>query len=188
MTIVGFNTTSNPPYWIVRNQWSQDWGMGGYAYIQMDPDNSPGQCSMYLYSMFYPLDARLVVDANGNGVDDVLEQVSTNQHEVGTGGGDGTQQNNDATPPSVPTKCTGYGYNNFKIRGKAVIQKLRVKDYDACATATATVTATKGGIFNFSKKTKMCTVLNGSWEGISGNLVADKTMMTGFPSCLPVQS
>ena len=32
--LVGFNTIANPPYWIVRNQWSIDWGMDGYIYLE----------------------------------------------------------------------------------------------------------------------------------------------------------
>eukprot|EP00906_Rhabdomonas_costata_P005046 RCo007572 len=36
--LVGYNFASSPHYWIVRNSWGANWGMGGYAYISTDSD------------------------------------------------------------------------------------------------------------------------------------------------------
>jgi len=33
--LVGYNTTSNPKYWILRNSWGEGWGINGYIYLQM---------------------------------------------------------------------------------------------------------------------------------------------------------
>jgi len=33
--LVGYNTTSSTPYWIVRNSWGTDWGVNGYIWLQM---------------------------------------------------------------------------------------------------------------------------------------------------------
>jgi C1A family cysteine protease len=33
--LVGYNSTANPPYWIVRNSWGTGWGISGYIYLAM---------------------------------------------------------------------------------------------------------------------------------------------------------
>jgi len=33
--LVGYNATTSPGYWIVRNSWNTDWGIAGYINIQM---------------------------------------------------------------------------------------------------------------------------------------------------------
>ena len=172
MVIVGFNTTTDPPYWIVRNSWgagNAGWGMDGYAFIKTDPDNSPGECSMYLYKMYYPTSAALVIDANGNGIDDDLEG-----------------QGPPPPPPPPKVLCTGRGYNNFYInrKGGKVMKTVWAKDFNSCAKHTA---ENKGGIFNFNKKTKQCTMMKGSWVGISEHLVFNKSMMAGYPVCIPLE-
>merc|ERR1712007_335194 len=32
----GFNSTASTPYWIVRNSWSNTWGINGYIYLELD--------------------------------------------------------------------------------------------------------------------------------------------------------
>jgi len=39
--LVGYNTTANPAYWIVRNSWGADWGVDGYIHLQIG-DNPCG--------------------------------------------------------------------------------------------------------------------------------------------------
>jgi hypothetical protein len=39
--LVGFNKSADPAYWIVRNTWDDDWGVGGYVYFKMG-DNTCG--------------------------------------------------------------------------------------------------------------------------------------------------
>jgi len=39
--LVGYNAQATSPYWIVRNQWDTNWGMGGYIYLQY-PQNTCG--------------------------------------------------------------------------------------------------------------------------------------------------
>ena len=34
--VVGYNNTGN--YYIIKNSWGTDWGMNGFAYIDMDND------------------------------------------------------------------------------------------------------------------------------------------------------
>jgi cathepsin F len=33
--LVGYNATSSPGYWIVRNSWAADWGVDGYIHLEM---------------------------------------------------------------------------------------------------------------------------------------------------------
>lgn len=41
---VGYNTTADTPYWIVRNSWATVWGEEGYIYLAMG-DNTCGLCN-----------------------------------------------------------------------------------------------------------------------------------------------
>ena len=52
MLLVGYDTTANPPYWIIRNSWSKSWGEGGYARVKMVSSASwpKGPCGMYQWS------------------------------------------------------------------------------------------------------------------------------------------
>jgi C1A family cysteine protease len=42
--IVGYQTTSTTPYWIVKNSWGKDWGMAGY--IQIEISDGDGVCGI----------------------------------------------------------------------------------------------------------------------------------------------
>ncbi len=33
--LVGYDTTTSTPYWIVRNSWNTSWGINGYIYLEM---------------------------------------------------------------------------------------------------------------------------------------------------------
>lgn len=46
--LVGFNSGANPPYWIVRNSWSTDWGESGYIYVSY-PGNTCGIANSATY-------------------------------------------------------------------------------------------------------------------------------------------
>jgi len=46
--LVGFNSGANPPYWIVRNSWSTDWGESGYIYLSY-PGNTCGIANSATY-------------------------------------------------------------------------------------------------------------------------------------------
>jgi cathepsin F len=36
--LVGYDSTANPPYWMVRNSWGTGWGVSGYIYLEMFKD------------------------------------------------------------------------------------------------------------------------------------------------------
>ncbi len=183
MTIVGYDSTADPPYWLVKNSWGagDSWGMDGYAKIKMDPDGTPGQCSMYYYPMYYPETASLFVDSNGNGIDDSLEGIQ----KVDGGGNTTTGDGGNSNPTPAPVSCIFQGSNNFSIKTTSkVLKTLVTKDVDSCATATA---ANNGGSFNFQKKTKKCTVFDAAWDNVFNSLVPNKSMMAGYPLCTPAK-
>ena len=47
VSIVGFNSDANPPYYVVRNSWGGSWGEQGYFRIAM---TDAGTCNMYMKS------------------------------------------------------------------------------------------------------------------------------------------
>jgi hypothetical protein len=173
MVIVGFNTASDPPYWIVRNSWGagDSWGMDGYGYIKMDPDNTPGQCSMYLYATYYPTSAQVVGD-------------STNQVQLSEQEPIPEPSPSPVPTPPVPTPndptCVAQTYNNQYISRGNVLKTLVVKDLTSCASAAV---ANNGGSFNFAKKTKKCTIMQDAWSDVSQYLLPNKSMVAGYPNC-----
>ena len=46
MLLVGFNTTSNPPYYKLKNSWGTAWGEEGYMRMEMDKKDGPGMCGV----------------------------------------------------------------------------------------------------------------------------------------------
>lgn len=43
---VGYDSSAQEPYWIVKNSWGNTWGEGGYINLAMNVDQSSGQCGI----------------------------------------------------------------------------------------------------------------------------------------------
>lgn len=43
--IVGYNTDTETPYWIISNSWGADWGLDGFAYVAMG-GKYPNECGI----------------------------------------------------------------------------------------------------------------------------------------------
>ena len=52
VTVDGYDSTASIPYFMVRNSWGPDWGLGGYINIAMSSDK--GLCGMN-QDVDYPL-------------------------------------------------------------------------------------------------------------------------------------
>jgi len=46
--LVGYNTNSPTPYWIVRNSWNTNWGLNGYIHLAMGQDT----CGLTYYATY----------------------------------------------------------------------------------------------------------------------------------------
>lgn len=53
--LVGFNMDSDPPYWIVKNQWSTTWGVDGYIYLDAR-NNTCGVADTATFAKVFPPD------------------------------------------------------------------------------------------------------------------------------------
>lgn len=50
--VVGYDSEANPPYWIVKNSWGEDWGMDGYIHLEMGNHGPEGQCGIAMDPSF----------------------------------------------------------------------------------------------------------------------------------------
>jgi len=46
VTIIGYGTEGNQPYWLVRNSWGPEWGENGYARLLRGQPGEAGECSI----------------------------------------------------------------------------------------------------------------------------------------------
>ena len=51
--IVGYGSEGDEDYWIVKNSWGTDWGMGGYFYLRRNTNLKYGVCAIN-YEASYP--------------------------------------------------------------------------------------------------------------------------------------
>ena len=50
VAVVGYNFTSKPPYWIIKNSWSTKWGDKGYWNVY-DDGTGAGPCNLRLWAV-----------------------------------------------------------------------------------------------------------------------------------------
>lgn len=50
VTAVGYNAVANPPYYIVKNSWTADWGDAGY--IMLEIVEGDGTCGIQMESVY----------------------------------------------------------------------------------------------------------------------------------------
>jgi len=51
---VGYDLTTSPPYWLIKNSWGTGWGEGGYIRLSRDVSQVGGQCGILMGPPSYP--------------------------------------------------------------------------------------------------------------------------------------
>ena len=54
VAVVGYDTTGDTPYWLVKNSFGTDWGEDGYVRIEITND-WPGVCGINYGTWAYPI-------------------------------------------------------------------------------------------------------------------------------------